>query len=81
MIIKQRKKWPAIDTLWIKEERSIVVKSALKGMFSSEELLVRYIEINKGILDRIEDILNEINDEIAIWGIGHHAMGLKCLMV
>ncbi len=62
--------WPAIDTVWELGRKSL----NMKPIFSSVELLDKYIQINQEELENISRKIDAIpdNEKLAIWGTGHH---------
>lgn len=65
--------YPAITTIW--EKCSDVSVSMRYNIFSSEEMLHKYILESRKGLKLLQDKINSIpsNLKLAIWGVGHHA--------
>ncbi|MBR1736317.1 MAG: class I SAM-dependent methyltransferase [Firmicutes bacterium] len=64
--------YPSVMTLW---EKGVQENRIRMNMFSSKELLEKYIDVSETDLKKINERINEIpNDmKLAVWGIGHHA--------
>lgn len=64
--------FPAISTIWEKNTETLPLKY---NLFSAEELLEHYISDSEKGLNRVRSIIDSIpeTDNLAIWGVGHHA--------
>lgn len=67
--------YPSVATIWEKTDRINDFPLFRFNIFSSEELLNKYISWSFCALDEIKKIIDSIPDslKIAVWGIGHHA--------
>ena len=65
--------YPAVDTLWAKTDAP--QKPFRYNIFSSEELLAKYISCSEAGLDRVRRVIDGIpaGMKLALWGVGHHA--------
>ena len=65
--------FPAISTAWVKCNKDEI--KLHKPSFSSYELFSRYIEMSQKEMQRIQSIIDTIENDkkLAVWGTGHHA--------
>jgi hypothetical protein len=71
--------YPCISTIWTKEnlyKKSLTSKRS--PIISSNELLEKYLDNSKKEQERINNIIESIDDKInlAVWGTGHHTSRL-----
>ncbi len=65
--------FPAMMTIW--EKKDGIIPNNTYNVFSTEEMINKYIGISKKSLSDVKSKIDSIpkDEKIAVWGVGHHA--------